>query len=133
MLPTGSPTIHYEASDDHALGRIWLTWEATAGDVSDGTSATAEKREGLVEVCRFPPEASPRSQEADYPLALGSLPLKPGDTLKVTFHASDYRGPAAAATVDADPPLIFQVTDLPGFEASSMRPIRNGRRVGRHP
>ena len=51
-------------------------------------------------------------------LALQSLPLKPGDTLKVTFHASDYRGPAAAATTDADPPLVFQVTDLHGFEAS---------------
>ena len=44
--------------------------------------------------------------------------MKPGDTLKVTFHVSDYRGPAAAATVDADPPLVFQVTDLHGFEAS---------------
>ena len=45
------------------------------------------------------------ASEADYRLPLQSLPLKPGDTLKVTFHASDYRGPAAAATADADPPL----------------------------
>lgn len=66
----------------------------------------------------LPPEASPRSREGDYPLPLKSLPLKPGDTLKVIFHVSDFRGPAAAATVDADPPLVFQVTDLPGFLAS---------------
>ena len=125
MLPTGSPNIHYEAADDHALGCIWLTWEATSGDADvrrptiGCTPATAAgKREGRIEVCRFPPEAPPRSREGDYPLALESLPLKPGDTLKVTFHASDYRGPAAAATVDADPPLVFQVTDLHGFEAS---------------
>ena len=30
VLPTGSPNIHYEAADDHALGCIWLTWEATS-------------------------------------------------------------------------------------------------------
>jgi len=114
VLPTGSPSIHYEAADDHALGRIWLTWEAT----SDDTSASAEKREGRIEISRFPPDAAPQSRNADYPFSLQSLPLKPGDTLKVTFHASDYRGPAAAATVDAEPPLVFQVTDLRGFEAS---------------
>jgi len=110
VLPTGSPNIHYEAADDHALGCIWLTWEAT--------SDAAEKREGRIEVCRFSPEASPRNREGDYRLALRSLPLQPGDTLKVTFHVSDYRGPAPAETVDADPPLVFQVTDLHGFEAS---------------
>jgi hypothetical protein len=142
VLPTGSPTIHYEAADDHALGCIWLTWEATAvgqafqpdnlaGDNPAGgsppggnpagdtaASPTSTKRAGHIEICRFPPEASPRSREGDYRLALRSLPLQPGDTLKVTFHASDYRGPATAATADADPPLVFQVTDLQGFEAS---------------
>ena len=58
VLPTGSPNIHYEATDDHALGRIWLTWEATAAsDIAGDTSAGGEKREGRIEVCRFPPEA----------------------------------------------------------------------------
>jgi hypothetical protein len=114
VLPTASPSISYNASDDHALGCVWLTWEATSGDASE----TAEKREGRVEVCRFPPEESPRTREGDFVLPLRSLPLKPGDTLKVTFHVSDYRGPAAAETVDTDPPLVFQVTDLHGFEAS---------------
>ena len=113
VLPTGSPTMHYEASDDHALSGIWLTWEATSGDASQ-----VEQREGRIEVCRFSPEASPRSREGDYRLPLQSLPLRPGDTLKVIFHVRDYRGPATAASVDADPPLVFQVTDLPGFLAS---------------
>ncbi|MGO9113876.1 MAG: hypothetical protein ACLP9L_31995, partial [Thermoguttaceae bacterium] len=85
--------------------------------VGDASQAAA-KREGRIEICRFPPEASPRTREGDYRLGLHSLPLQPGDTLKVTFHVSDYRGPAPAETVDADPPLIFQVTDLRGFEAS---------------
>jgi hypothetical protein len=140
VLPTGAPKIHYEAADDHALSCIWLTWEATsdAAEKRDDdlnhsghssaatgsaypageTSHAAGKREGRIEVCRFPTEALPRSREGDYALALKSLPLQPGDTLKVTFHASDYRGPAAAETADADPPLVFQVTDLRGFEAS---------------
>ena len=135
VLPTGSPNIHYEASDDHALSRIWLTWEATTtapearpGDTAytaaepkpsaNGSPQADAKREGQIEVSRFPSNASPRNREADYRLALGSLPLKPGDTLKVTFHASDYRGPAAAAAADADPALVFQVTDVAGFEAS---------------
>ena len=130
VLPTGSPTIRYEAADDHALGCIWLTWEATSdvgqafqpdNPAGDTPSTPAEtKRTGRIEICRFPPEASPRSREDDYRLALQSLPLHPGDTLKVTFHACDYRGPAPAASVDADPPLVFQVTDLHGFEASML-------------
>ena len=114
VLPTGAPTIHYEAADDHALGRIWVTWEATSGD----TTNVSEKRGGEVEVCRFPAESPPRNRKEDYRLKLDSLSLKPGDTLKVTFHVSDYRGPAQAVTVDADPPLVFQVTDQRGFEAS---------------
>ena len=118
VLPTGSPNIHYEAADDHALGRIWLTWEATAGDVSAALPTRPRNARAGSRSAASRPKPSPRSQAADYPLALQSLPLKPGDTLKVTFHASDYRGPAAAATVDADPPLVFQVTDLRGFEAS---------------
>ena len=134
VLPTGSPNIHYEATDDHALGCIWLTWEATSGEPPKRSKAATEKREGRIEVCRFPPEASPRSREGDYPLALQSLPLKPGDTLKVTFHVSDYRGPAPAATVDADPPLVFQVTDLRGFEASMYEADQKSAGVlGRHP
>jgi hypothetical protein len=131
VLPTGSPNIHYEAADDHALSRIWLTWEVTSDSVpsaaGDGQSAKPnqpagspqpEKREGQIEICRFSPSEAPLTREGDFPLALQSLPLKPGDTLKVTFHASDYRGPATAAIADADPPLVFQVTDLAGFEAS---------------
>jgi hypothetical protein len=132
VLATGSPNIHYEAADDHALSGIWLTWEAIAGDIpsaeggpagkpdhpAGAASPPAEKREGRIEVCGFKPGEAPLTREGDFPLALQSLPLKPGDTLKVTFHASDYRGPAAAATTDADPPLVFQVTDLAGFEAS---------------
>jgi hypothetical protein len=114
VLATGSPTIHYEATDDHALNGIWLTWEAAAG----GSSPGPDKREGRIEISRFSPESAPRTRVGDFPLALQSLPLKPGDTLRVTLHASDYRGPAAAATADADPPLVFQVTDVAGFEAS---------------
>ena len=131
VLPTGSPTIHYEAADDHALSSIWITWEATAGEASaaesrlgaqagnaSGDTSAAERREGRIDVCRFPLEALPKNHSDDYRLALESLPLKPGDLLKVTFHAADFRGPAAAATTDAEPPLVFQVTDLHGFEAS---------------
>jgi hypothetical protein len=128
VLTTGSPNIEYKAADDHALGCIWLTWEAVAGDAdvqpaatngaSAGNAAPADRREGRIEIDRFSLDAGLRSQEGNYALPLRSLPLKPGDTLKVTFHVSDYRGPAPAETVDADPPLVFQVTDLPGFLSS---------------
>lgn len=136
VLPTGSPNIHYEATDDHALGRIWLTWEATTADADatrtdQGTLAAsdhpagdaapaAEKRTGDMDI-PLPKDPAPtdkRRRAGDYALPLKLLPLKPGDTLKVTFHVSDYRGSAKAETADADPPLVFQVTDLRGFEAS---------------
>jgi len=138
VLATGTPNIHYDAADEHALSEVWLTWEANsddvspspearqagkadvpqAGDAADHESTAAVKREGQIDLCRFTPDAAPRAREGDFALALPSLALKPGDTLKVTFHARNYRGPAAATTADADPPLVFQVTDLAGFEAS---------------
>ena len=63
-FPKGSPTIHYEVADDHALVPIRPTWEATSSqagvrpsDHTAGDTSAAEKREGRIEVCRFPPEA----------------------------------------------------------------------------
>ena len=125
VLPTGSPIIHYEAADDHALGAIWLTWEATSGDTSKPVMAKqAEKPQPkAASISKFAvsrPKHRPARRRAIFPFALQSLPLKPGDTLKVTFHASDYRGPAAAATTDAEPPLVLQVTDVRGFEESML-------------
>ena len=60
VLPTGSPNIHYEAADDHALGCIWLTWEATTGDVRP-TAGRESARAGSRSAASRP-EASPRSR-----------------------------------------------------------------------
>jgi hypothetical protein len=135
VLPTASPKIAYGAADDHALSAIWYTWEVTGGtnnsaDTSaasgfakpkekerDSTSLSSPIRSGKIELSKFGPEKYPKLVEQTCNLELQSLHLVPGDTLKVTFHASDYRGPADPATADADP-LVFQVTDLQGFEAS---------------
>ena len=120
ILASASPKIAYGATDDHALSRIWYTWEVTAGTANAAGDAANEKgssRVGSVEIDHYGPEKYPKMVEQTCNLDLQSLHLATGDTLKVTFHAADYRGPAEAAIADAEP-LVFQVTDLQGFEAS---------------
>jgi len=55
--------------------------------------------------------------EGTYAIDLKTVGLKRGDTLKVTFHATDYRGKNPGKSTDADP-LVFQVTDEQGIMAS---------------
>ena len=121
VLPNAAPTIYYGATDDHALNSVWLTWEATRADAAKPSDNPEEsKTTGRIELCRFPPEKSQRSREAQFPFDLRSLHLHPGDTLRVTLHASDYRGVAEGATTDLETPLAFQVTDIHGIEASML-------------
>ena len=80
VLATGTPNIHYDAADEHAFSKVWLTWEANydevspsaearqagkpevlqAGDAADHESA-AVKRQGRIDLCHFTPDAAPRA------------------------------------------------------------------------
>jgi hypothetical protein len=116
ILPAAQPTIYFGATDDHAVGRIWLTWEV----LRDGASAAAEAPQEQIDIYRSADAAKLQAtQEGAYAFDLGSLHLSRGDTLRVTLHASDYRGQREGKTAHAEP-LVFQVTDEQGIISSML-------------
>ena len=74
VLPTGSPSVHYEANDDHALSSVWITWEATVSD-TDASQAVGDG------------PTSQKARRADRGLPfLSGIPLaKPRGRLSVAF------------------------------------------------
>lgn len=114
ILPVARPTIYFGATDDHAVGRIWLTWEV----FHDGATTAVDGPQQRVEILQMTDVTKMQAvQEGAYTFDLQSLGLRQGDTLKVTLHASDYRGQREAKSAHADP-LVFQVTDEQGILAS---------------
>ena len=102
VLPVAQPTNYYGVSDDHAVGRIWLTWEGP----------------NVIELFQLEKDEKPEPVlEGEYAFDLGKLPLAKGDTVKIVFHATDYRGKNPGKSA-ASEPLVFQVTDEQGIMAS---------------
>ncbi|MEI8372739.1 MAG: hypothetical protein WCJ35_07885 [Planctomycetota bacterium] len=116
VLPSARPTIYYGATDDHALSRIWLTAEV----LREGAAAAIGSTQEETEVYKLADKAAPQAkQEGTYSLNLAPLHLTQGDTLKVTLHATDYRGQRKGKTSDAEP-LVFHVTDEQGVLSSML-------------
>jgi hypothetical protein len=121
VLPTGAPSIYFGAIDDHALARIWLTYEISRGQ-EQGESAAGPS--GELDVYRLARGEPPRRiVEGTFTFDVGKLHertkirLEKGDIVKVTLAAMDYRGGREGRSTSADP-LIFQVTDEQGLKMS---------------
>ena len=153
ILPGARPSTYYGVSDDHAVGRIWFTWEVQRGDAVVGVGAVGnalatgglQQKPGVPETAVQPPDADTLNAaqnavqnaaqntielyklaetdapepvlEGTYAIDLKTVGVKRGDTLKGTFHATDYRGKNPGKSTDSDP-LVFQVTDEQGIMAS---------------
>ncbi|MGA2035685.1 MAG: hypothetical protein ABSG68_25840 [Thermoguttaceae bacterium] len=118
VLPTtGEPVIVYGAVDDHALARIWLSYEVVRGN---GRTAAGPEN-GEMEIYRLPSGKIPvRIMDGEYPFRLRDLKefhLEKGDSVKVTLLAMDYRGSREGKSTAAEP-LVFQVTDELGLKMS---------------
>jgi len=114
VLPEAKPTIYFGATDDHALSRIWLTCEV----LREGAAAAIGAAQEETEVYKLADKAVPQArQEGTYSLNLAPLHLTQGDTLRVTLHATDYRGQRKGKTTNAEP-LVFHVTDEQGVLTS---------------
>ncbi|HOM16080.1 MAG TPA: hypothetical protein PLQ00_02060 [Thermoguttaceae bacterium] len=110
ILPTARPRILYEASDDFGVAKVSLLRQVVR---SDGSTAEDE----LVVYQLAPEEKPTKNRQATVQVPLDSLGLKPGDQLRLTVRAEDYRGPRPGQ-VGLSEPLVFQVTDLAGILAA---------------
>jgi hypothetical protein len=118
VVPTAQPTIYLRATDDFALGRIWLACEITRGDPSSGDAPQGEARTAEVTVYQLATDEKPkRNIENDYAFDLAPLKLTKGETLKVTVWAKDFRGNREGKSTSAEP-LIYHVTDEQGILAT---------------
>lgn len=115
VLPVAQPTNYYGVTDDHAVGRIWLTWEVLRGDAPLAAEGGGPN---VIELFQLEKDEKPEPVlEGEYAFDLGKLPLTKGDTVKIVFHATDYRGKNPGKST-ASEPLVFQVTDEQGIMAS---------------
>ncbi|MCX7401590.1 MAG: hypothetical protein NTY87_00460 [Planctomycetia bacterium] len=144
ILPGAQPTSYYGVTDDHAVGRIWFTWEVLRGGSAEaaGAKAVAVTANDLlgnvpaasvaaaaaenvanqftVELYQLEGNEAPEPVlEGAYSFDLKKIPLSRGDALKIIFHATDYRGKNPGKTAHAEP-LVFQVTDEQGIMASML-------------
>jgi hypothetical protein len=118
VLPEkGKPRIYFGVRDDHAVGRVWLTYEVVHGDSKSSENVTGQ---GECPIYKLAEGAKPQAELQDsYGFVIAPLKVSKGDTIRVTLHAQDYRGRREGKTASAEP-LAFQVTDLLGFQASML-------------
>jgi hypothetical protein len=132
VLPSAAPTIYYRALDDHALGRIWLSYEITrSGKTEPGEPETTT---GEVKIYDFAPGREEAQQNIDShfgfdlaKLELGPAKLHKGDTITVVLHASGYRGGREPKSASSDP-LLLHVTDEQGVRSSLLEADRQSAR-----
>lgn len=128
VLPTATPTIKYQVSDDYGVGQVQLKvaiQRASTGDgaaVSESGGNTVSDKQ--VEVVSFtlhgaeqPPLISSRPMPGSYSLALTPLKLAKGDSLKLTLEVTDYRGAAPGDSYTSEP-LILDISDESGVLAA---------------
>ena len=128
VLPTAHPTIYLRATDDLALGRIWLACEITHGDPARGDASQGDARTAEVTVYQLAADAKPqRNIENDYAFDLTPLKMTKGDTLKVTVWAKDFRGSREGKSASAEP-LTYHVTDEQGILATMSESDRHSAR-----
>jgi hypothetical protein len=129
VVPVAMPTIYYQAIDDHALGRIWLSYEVLRGD-PEGAPPGEDRppiATGEMEIYRHQ-EGQPfiRNKEDAWTFDVSkvdmgkpSARLEKGDTIKAVLHAEDYRGGRQPQAASCEP-LVFQVTDEQGILTSML-------------
>jgi hypothetical protein len=126
VLPDkGRPKIYFRAIDDHAVGRVWLTYEVVRGESRSSENVSGQ---GESPIFKLADGAKPQADvQSEYEFSIAPLKVSKGDTIKVTLHAQDFRGGREGKTASAEP-LAFQVTDLLGFQASMLEADKQSAR-----
>jgi hypothetical protein len=123
VLPKARPTVDFQVSDDYGLSRLAVNVQVVR-KVSMSTAEPEETQDEVDHVRRDMivvnrKEQPQRTLSGRYALVLESFNLSPGDELKVTLEAFDYRGDFKSNSSMSEP-LILKVTDVQGI-LSGMR------------
>ncbi len=118
VLPKAKPTVDFHVSDDFGLSRLAVKVQVvrkvplTEDDPTDMMDQVDHISRDMLIV--KPSEQPERSLSGRYALVLESFKLSPGDELKVTLEAFDYRGPFEPQSSISEP-LVLKVTDVQGI------------------
>jgi hypothetical protein len=108
VLPTAKPSIVFGATDDFGLAEVRLNWQVrrAEGQVEEG-SRTLQTRT---------PQSPATTWRDKTAFDLKPLKLIPGEEVRVTLAASDYRGETPGQTSTSET-IVLQVTDESGILA----------------
>ena len=114
VLPTASPVIDYQATDDFGIARIRLHVDIQSKhDTDDGSSVDDQMRVKSILDIPFRSENAARSRlplSGGFPLDLSAFDLVAGDQLEMSLEVIDYRGPGRGETFRT-PPLRMDIAD----------------------
>ncbi|MBN8625587.1 MAG: hypothetical protein J0M17_08870 [Planctomycetes bacterium] len=122
VLPTGKPSLLYQAADDIGVQSL-----AVLRQVLHGDGSTTQDR---VEIPLPAAAATARRQLAGkFPLELAGLQLQKGDRVTVRLEARDRNGDPDRATAQSEP-FTLEVTDEQGlYEAMAETDQRSARKM----
>jgi hypothetical protein len=122
VLPTGKPSLVYQAADDIGVQSL-----AVLRQVLHGDGSTTEDRVAIP----LPAAAatSRRQLAGKFPLELAGLQLQKGDRVTVRLEARDRNGDPNRATAQSEP-FTLEVTDEQGlYEAMAETDQRSARKM----
>jgi hypothetical protein len=118
VLPKAKPTVDFSVSDDYGLSRLAVKVQVVrkvpmpGDDPKDMQDQVDHVTRDMILV--DPKEQPKRTLTGRYALVLETFKLSPGDELKVTLEAFDYRGEFQADSALSEP-LVLKVTDVQGI------------------
>jgi hypothetical protein len=118
VMPKAKPTVDFSVSDDYGLSRVAVKVQVVR-KVPLSMEEPDEMQDQVDHVTRDmivvdPKEQPKRALSGRYALVLESFQLSPGDELKVTLEAFDYRGDFPPDSSISEP-LVLKVTDVQGI------------------
>jgi hypothetical protein len=118
VLPKAKPTVDFHVSDDYGLSRLAIKVQVVR-KMPISMDDPEEMQDQVDHVTRDmilvdPREQPKRNLSGRYALNLESFQLSPGDELKVTLEAFDYRGDFEPQS-NISEPLVLKVTDVQGI------------------
>lgn len=118
VLPTAMPVVHFRLADDYGISRLQLLLDIERGEAGQVGPSPSPLEPTIGQQRRLEIQlpssviAGPHLPLTDhYAVDLRSADLMPGDRIKLTLEASDYRGvdnPAATASSEA---ILLEVAD----------------------
>lgn len=118
VLPKAKPTVDFNVSDDYGLSRLAVKVQVVR-KVPLSMDEPEEMKDQVDHVARDmivvdPKEQPKRTLSGRYALVLETFKLSPGDELKVTLEAYDYRGVFQPDSSISEP-FVLKVTDVQGI------------------